>query len=381
MSGIESYRSLNMPGMLFRHAGPGRALSRLDLAAFPEAERFDLWHALGLPSYRTTASPEARDAIRVRSWAWSASPLILTGFEASAFTTIRGAAELGREPGDVLKVKLYSRGRTWFVAEGAVTPLGVGAVHIIDQSRPKTEISTEREHLALFVPHAAVGFDPGRHPPLVSLGVEAGTGAMMAAAMMALAVAVLGMPGGSHRDRADEVLALLRGVLAERADEDRQRSLGDVRRRAMRRHVRRTAGQEQITAETLEGMFGASRASVYRAFEEVGGLRTFALACRLDRAFETLAGAAPRRGIVGEIALALGFASTGAFVRSFRSRHGVRPGDIVGSARLRPADDGPVDALAAGASWGAFGDIYARFDAGGAAGARGAEGCDILSSF
>lgn len=308
------------------------SLRRFDLSALPQHERFDFWRELGGRSYATTASPFWRDRVEVRSWIWSGGPAILTSFEASPFTTIRGEAEIRSESAAVLKIKLYRRGTTWRLHAGRVECLQPGAVHVIDQSRPKREVSISRAHLALIVPHEAVGYDVAEHAPLRSFSFGTSDGYLIAEAMLELERVVLRRPSASHDTEVFGLVDLLSRALTEKRDGLEQVGNAQARRRAIRRYARRALCSGDVSVEMLKETFGVSRASVYRAFAEDGGVESFLMQCRLERAFDMLCCADERRGVVGQTAERMGFGSIGHFTRSFRQHFGVPPSEIVAMA-------------------------------------------------
>ncbi|MGD9924928.1 MAG: helix-turn-helix domain-containing protein [Pseudorhodoplanes sp.] len=96
-----------------------------------------------------------------------------------------------------------------------------------------------------------------------------------------------------------------------------------------------------LTAETVANAMNLSRATLYRLFENHGGVRTYITARRLDRCFEIFR---RTRGPVsiGEIAFAHGFNSEAHFSRAFRFRFGMTPRDAV---QLAGSDAPPEENL------------------------------------
>lgn len=105
-----------------------------------------------------------------------------------------------------------------------------------------------------------------------------------------------------------------------------------------------------VTADMLSTVFGVSRATVYRAFEEVGGVRRFIAKVRLRRSFGQLAMAEACRGSVGDIASACGYSDVAHFSRSFKREFGCAPSDIIG-LRKAESQDLPLLQAQEHASW------------------------------
>lgn len=106
--------------------------------------------------------------------------------------------------------------------------------------------------------------------------------------------------------------------------------------------------QGDVGAEALYRHFHVSRSTVYRLFEPVGGVRQFINGARLERCYGELRGADPRRVKIADIAASWGFDDASSFSRRFRSRFGVSPSAVLGTA-LDQTEDAAVRADSAGA--------------------------------
>jgi AraC-like DNA-binding protein len=108
---------------------------------------------------------------------------------------------------------------------------------------------------------------------------------------------------------------------------------------AIKRHLDAHLTAEQIDVGALCRRFRLSRATLYRLFEPDGGLWRYVQDQRLNRAFARLAtpGAPLERMI--DLAIEFGFSSDTTFVRAFRHRHGLTPGEVreLAGSRTRPS--------------------------------------------
>ena len=84
----------------------------------------------------------------------------------------------------------------------------------------------------------------------------------------------------------------------------------------------------------LAERFSMSRATLYRLFEDFGGVRHYIQMRRLLQAYRSLA--RMREGDrIGAIALRFGFSDQAAFSRAFRAAYGLSPREVATIARGR----------------------------------------------
>jgi AraC-like DNA-binding protein len=123
---------------------------------------------------------------------------------------------------------------------------------------------------------------------------------------------------------------------------------------ALQRSVRRvakafieerlTAGDAAVASDAVARAAGVSRTSLYRAFDEEGGVNRYIQDRRLHharRALRQRRGAAPT---IADIAYAYGFTSPSHFSRQFRARFGYSPSEVepLSSPREVSMSDGPI---------------------------------------
>ncbi len=133
--------------------------------------------------------------------------------------------------------------------------------------------------------------------------------------------------------------SLLRAALDGKiASEDMHQKFTAARNRALQTFVTAHALDDRVTVDSLSATFNASRATVYRAFEEFGGIHRYIAKIRLRRSFARLAIAETHRGLVGNTADACGYPDVAHFSRAFRREFGCAPSDVVGLRNTgRPA--------------------------------------------
>lgn len=269
-----------------------------------------------------------------------------------AQTMTRGADEIRRSGLEHISI-IVNLSETVGDCDGRSVTADPGSVQFRDLSRPSASRVEEIDVINLIIPRATAPvwmLDRDLHGLGLS-GTSAG-GRLVASHLRTLV------------DVAAE-LSVEEGVAAiEAAFIITQRFMGRLtpiapsHSAAIHRTVRQNATR-LIEARLLDGdldvdavalAIGVSRSTLYRAFEPVGGVRTFVQHRRLDRAHVVLRHRQGRSPSISEIAYGHGFASDAHFSRAFRNRFGFSPGEIGSGSPTTPAkaDVGDYGTLNAG---------------------------------
>jgi AraC-like DNA-binding protein len=94
----------------------------------------------------------------------------------------------------------------------------------------------------------------------------------------------------------------------------------------IQRYIQANLYQKNLSPESILRTFALSRPTLYRMFENEGGLGTYIRNCRLREAAEELVGM--RQTAIMEIAYGQGFNSASDFTRAFRRAYGMSPQDF-----------------------------------------------------
>jgi AraC-like DNA-binding protein len=105
---------------------------------------------------------------------------------------------------------------------------------------------------------------------------------------------------------------------------------------AIKRHIEADIEAPSLSAETLCKRFGVSRTQLYRLFERDGGLYRYIRERRLDRAFRLMMSPAGEGIRLIDLAFESHFSSDNTFIRAFRHRFGITPGEVRELAMARP---------------------------------------------
>jgi AraC-like DNA-binding protein len=164
-----------------------------------------------------------------------------------------------------------------------------------------------------------------------------------------LAEQLLALYGGMDANRSAFASATLAGLIADAvgsardATEAIDRANRDLLLLAIKRSVDADLLNEAVNVEQLCRKFQISRATLYRLFEPEGGLWRYIQDQRLDRAFAKLASPANGSIRMVDMALEFHFSSDTTFVRAFRRRFALTPGEVRRLAeqerRFRPSTE------------------------------------------
>jgi len=84
---------------------------------------------------------------------------------------------------------------------------------------------------------------------------------------------------------------------------------------------------EALGPELVMTALGVSRTQLYRLFQPFGGVASEIQRRRLRRSLQDLLNQSHRRMRIGEIAYRWGFRSQSHYIRAFKRRYGMTPGD------------------------------------------------------
>ncbi len=309
-----------------------------ELIGVAPATQLAFWRGVAPRGYTVRHDPRPTTPLDVTTTVRRVDDVLITRFKSRGHRVARRAEGLRRSPTPWVKLRLYRAGGTsLFDADGSARRgLGPGAVHLIDQSRPWIAEHGDHEQISLFFTHAAVGYDPARHPVCVSLPLDQPLGRMLADVVRSFTAQAAAATLADAPALARGVAGLVRGLLDGGGTSEAEPDLRAARRRALRHHIERHLGDPDLGIDSLSRAVGAARATIYRDFAADGGVERYILRRRLARAFEDLSHHPGARGLVRATAERWGFTSTSHFSDAFTERFGLRPASAVGIAAAAP---------------------------------------------
>jgi AraC-like DNA-binding protein len=296
--------------------------------AIPEADRFDvfndasraLWHRL--PATRDTFECDAADYL--------VDDVIVYHLRYRAHAIIRTPAQVATGLSDAITVQLYLRGSI----RGAVGDVDLLAtpdrIVLQDLAHPFSVWTDDSEVIGVIVPRALIDCHDWirLRAPVISWRVDSPTGRILSSALTTLWAE---LPRAEMSDGpllASSLVGLLNGLLQpSRHHED------DVRRAlnvAMRQYIADHLDDLALDVDTLRRQFFCSRATLYRLFEEDGGVAKYIRDARLRACMHDLALPSMTRKHIALVATRWGFENPSHFNRLFKQAFGVVPSAVGG---------------------------------------------------
>lgn len=309
---------------------PAAEVCRLVSAELAPGECFELYRDSSRDLYDVFAADVAPEDMRMRIVDRHAGGLALSEFSASVHGVRRTAAHLRRGPMESLRLRFYRGGCTQAVLRETPVTMRAGAIHVVDYSCESAALSHDVDQVSFFLPHAAIGYDPALHPPYWRIDPGSPTGRLIVAAAGAVFARAGTMPLEDIRRRTDEIGSLVGSTLPDRPSLAEGRGVRALRAEAMKAHLDRRLRDPDLGIGTVAAAFGASRATIFRDFASEGGVASYIMRRRLEKAYLDLADQRPGRGAVARAADRWRFSSPSHMSRLFLERFGCRPGELVG---------------------------------------------------
>lgn len=271
--------------------------------------------------------PDLPPVLDVEGRAFDMDHAVLVDTIHPSLAFVRTKAQTRRDGADNIYVLTQVSGAYQLATEEGEDSIGPGVVTLVDVSRPVSRRASDGRTLCLsvsreLVEEALPGLD------LHALTVGPG-GALLAEHLHSLRTHLPATDRSAAPHLLRATVAMLSACVAPTADRlERARPLlkGALLARA-KRHVRAHHHDPAMTPDSVAAALGASRTSLYRAFEPEGGVAAFIRDARLHAARRALQDPGDRRRI-GEIAFAHGFTSEAHFSRAIRAVFGASPKDL-----------------------------------------------------
>jgi AraC-like DNA-binding protein len=220
--------------------------------------------------------------------------------------------------------------------------LDVGDITCLDLAEPFSITTNSVESHGLVVPRRLLFAMPGD----TSLHGRVLPGGLARARALGAHFDMLAATCPSAEAPDSDVLGMLTAALLEVAFIDRvsaQPSARDTDRSRfgeIGRYIEANLGDSSLSAEHLCDKFGTSRATLYRMFEQSGGVASFIRNLRLTLADRSLGGEQSSQERISALAARFGFKSEDTFSRAYRERFGQSPRDRRANARTASSSDG-----------------------------------------
>lgn len=299
-----------------------------DSAALWPGEGFELWHQACKPVLET-ASRVPLPAFQAAYEFFNVDGLVFNRTRYSATTFQHTPRHLRGSDDDMIVLHMLLRGGERGVADGHALEMGPDRIVMHDWSRPFASVAEDTEQLCVAIPRERIAARDWLHmrQPVVSWQRDSPQGMVLSNSLTSIWQV---LPQATQDDApalAAGFLGLLNGMLDPQARpvSDRQPAATLA---AMQDYLRKHLARRSLGAGDLVDAFHCSRATVYRLFGELGGVRNYLREQRLAACFDRLSQAPDGGGSVARIAAECGFEDTSHFHRAFKQRFGMTPGEL-----------------------------------------------------
>ncbi|NIY77780.1 helix-turn-helix domain-containing protein [Thalassospira sp. HF15] len=326
--------------------------SRFSLRGLPSAQQFEIWKESINCIYSVDADRKTRqDGFVANLDSWRHRDLMMVEAQSCSQSFSRTSQMIAADGMDHYNVQLYTDG-------GVKSDRGVGGdilkrggLLLLDLAQPtEAQASDQFSSLHLFLPRHLVEehlSNPEDHnlrflserDPLVKM----------------LFQQILSM----HRyiDQLDDaqITVLQKSIVmilatclnaAEGNTPGTQALRRDIEKSVrVRRYFRENLLSPELTAETAADDLGMSRSALYRLFQKHGGVKQYLRDMRLRHALTLLGDRSGHSRSIYDIALECGYETDAGFIRAFRAKYEVTPGDVRAGAspNLGKVDEGELD--------------------------------------
>ncbi|MEX0343363.1 MAG: helix-turn-helix domain-containing protein [Rhizobiaceae bacterium] len=223
---------------------------------------------------------------------------------------------------DMVKVAMIKQGHVEIRRRTDLERIGPGDIYFIASTDVHSTI-TESEIVRLIFPAGILQSLASRSGEFFVVREREPVAQVLSAMFSGLQTSL--REGGPN----SEMLSRIAIDLTSRVFEDHINSSAisgyDIVRERAREYIHDNITNPELGIDEIAAYAGASRATLYRAFRSLGGVREYITFVRVEMARAMIGAGAPDRGGVSKIAYACGFSSPAQLGKSFKTRFGASP--------------------------------------------------------
>ncbi|MDR3468887.1 MAG: helix-turn-helix domain-containing protein [Xanthobacteraceae bacterium] len=302
------------------------------------AHEFEFWCWASSPDFGVAAQERQRQrefTMQATGSHFAGMAVVRTTSIAARFERTRGA--IARSGIDTIIFQLSLKGCFRFDADRQTSEVRAGDIAVFDLSRPASITAEPYEIVSVILKRSLLSalisdFD-GMHG--LVLRAETPLNELLKSHMMMLHAQARRTTTAEHTSTARGTAALLAACVGPSANgrDAAARSVAFSLLQAMRNAIDQDLGNPELNADRIGAQFGVSRASLYRAFEPMGGVRNYIRHRRLMRSYLAISDPNRAEERISTIAQQCGFNNDAVFSRAFRELYGMTPSEVRAAAR------------------------------------------------
>ena len=288
----------------------------------------DLWQSLNAPFCSIAPIGPDADGYEYTATSWLVDTIVFSETNQQGMASQRNAWQVD-ETGDQICLYRLIEGQSIGHVSDQPFEQKSGETLLIDYSNTMDVIQSACRVEAAYIPYESLNYDPEFGRALTKLDPESAIGRLIDAELTHmfnhLRQGNTSLPSSSIQ----RFLGCVSFALSPHL------SLSDVRsqsqqalHRAILAYVEANLQSATLSVDSILANFGTSRASLYRMFDDEGGVRNYITRRRLLRALIEIAQNPKRRGQIHAAAERWGFSSDANFNRTVRRHFGMSPGTL-----------------------------------------------------
>jgi len=264
----------------------------------------------------------------------------------------RTPAHVARGAMDHFQITLCVEGGMQFSSGRREVTLRPGDIVLIDMAQPNRTVlraGSGRTRLMVIILQRAMLAPRLAHP-------DSATATLLPsdhphARLLASHYAALGLPPEPEAGSTEATIEAIADIVAAAAGGTADIAAGVERAERhlylamIKRHIAQNLETDALSVEELCRHFQISRATLYRLFEADGGLAHYVREQRLNLAFRGLLSPATQDDRLIDLAVDMRFSSDSTFIRAFRRKFGVTPGELREMAETWLRETGAIPAI------------------------------------
>ncbi|HEY4344411.1 MAG TPA: helix-turn-helix domain-containing protein [Parvibaculum sp.] len=315
----------------FTHSKSPSSLFRT--STLPPPERFAAWRESMGVFLSSSLAPEAdMEAFRGEVEGYLIDDILFGRVLASGQKYDRGSAKIARDALDHYMIQVFLDGACEMNVHGRVLQSRPGQAIAFDLGEVLDSVNSDFDLLCLIIPRARLApllsFPDGLHGGMPVM--ESGSGQLLAAFLSSLYISAPSLGPAEARAAARALLEMTAAAFNGATVHEAVASSGG--QEALLIHaqsfIRRNLAAADLSPEMIAHALGISRASLYRAFEPVGGVAAYARELRLRKCAADIIAVRNAGRQLSEIAHKWGFTDAPHFTRLFKQRFGQTPGEV-----------------------------------------------------
>ncbi|MCP3447847.1 helix-turn-helix domain-containing protein [Bradyrhizobium sp. CCGUVB14] len=264
----------------------------------------------------------------------------------------RTPAHVARGAMDHFQITLCVKGEMRFSSGPRGVTLGPGDICLLDMAQPNRTVfrgGADRTHVIAIILQRAMLAPRLAHP-------DSATAILLPsdhphARLLANHFAALELPPEPEAGNAETTVEAIADLMAAAAGGTADIVAGVERAERhlylamIKRHIAHGLDTDALSTAELCRHFQISRATLYRLFEADGGLAHYIREQRLNLAFRQLISPSAQDGRLIDLAIGMRFSSDSTFIRAFRRKFGLTPGELREQADQWLRETGAVPAI------------------------------------